>query len=405
MKRVLSVALWAFAAAACGAPAAPPWQLEPPAGVERHELRGVLVEQRDERVEMIEDLVIAARGGDAYYAFSPLIETAVGTDGRIFVLDKAEQRIQVFDAAGRYIGAIERRGSGAGELSQASALAMVGDELFVADLEDGLYHVFSPAGEYLRDVRPAALESMSEVVGFTDGMLAGKKKLRRGAQRQSRGSWIEDFAVTRLHDDGAAAGTVHTFPSTVTPVVAMAGAPRGARTAPVAHAKALFAAHPAGAMYAAFGASYQVYAYGAGGEMRWALRVAWQPGAVTDDDIDAAVAEIRSARGFENVDRTQIAFPQRRPALSGIEVDGDGFLYVFIAPSTRAPEDADRLVDVYSQAGERVFAGSIAHGGWDFAAGEHVYVNDLDPDTGAGRVVRYRLRRPWQRAGRASTDG
>ncbi|HEX9698947.1 MAG TPA: hypothetical protein VGD06_05750 [Acidobacteriota bacterium] len=90
----------------------------------------------------------------------------------------------------------------------------------------------------------------------------------------------------------------------------------------------------------------------------------------------------------------------RAPTLSGLLVDGHGhlyaFLYTWVAPFS---ESHDYPIDVYSPAGERLFAGAITlaipGGFWEAAHQDHVYQLELDA-AGDWQIVRYRLEEPFE---------
>ena len=84
-------------------------------------------------------------------------------------------------------------------------------------------------------------------------------------------------------------------------------------------------------------------------------------------------------------------------AIDAIRVDGHGHLYVF--PFIDDSRPRDRPVDVYSAAGERLFAGLVesrsVEYGWQAALGDQVYGINRS-ENGEWQVVRYRLAEPFE---------
>lgn len=64
-------------------------------------------------------------------------------------------------------------------------------------------------------------------------------------------------------------------------------------------------------------------------------------------------------------------------------------------PADQEPFEIDRLVDVYSAEGERLFSGMISISGWTGARGDHVYRPGTDRVTGEVEVERIRLVEPF----------
>src|SRR4051794_18935210 len=57
----------------------------------------------------------------------------LGPDGRVYVLDRVDRAIRVFDPTGRLVGTIGRRGAGPGEFQSINSFGWVGDTLWVMD--------------------------------------------------------------------------------------------------------------------------------------------------------------------------------------------------------------------------------------------------------------------------------
>jgi hypothetical protein len=158
--------------------------------------------------------------------------------------------------------------------------------------------------------------------------------------------------------------------------------------------QAAFVATPTGEAYLTAGEEYEVLAIGASGEQRWVLRVPWPrealqpldsgqaPEEVEGDELTPALS-VRWTAGRAGIGR---GYPLRR--------DGQGRIYVFpYVPRTWDRDD--RPVDVYSPAGERLFAGMIPERSWLRSQGDFIYGIDVDAATDQARVVRYRLLAPF----------
>jgi hypothetical protein len=125
--------------------------------------------------------------------------------------------------------------------------------------------------------------------------------------------------------------------------------------------------------------------------MQWALRVAMQPPPLSDARVDAELERLREY--VPNLVRGQLPQPAPLAAVTTVAVDGHGHVYVF--PLARESAPGSLPVDVYSPAGERVFAGLIGGEGWAAAHEDYVFRIEISPETAERRIVRYRLVEPF----------
>ena len=90
-------------------------------------------------------------GESEQQTFSDIRGLAVGNAGQIFVLDFKAQEIRAFDASGRFVKLIARRGGGPGEISNANGLQQAPDgTIWVNDPANSRFSVFSPDGAFQR---------------------------------------------------------------------------------------------------------------------------------------------------------------------------------------------------------------------------------------------------------------
>lgn len=365
----------------------PDWTLPVPEDTRIIEYPVVPIEERTERIELIEDLVIGERGEDPNYIFYRPRGVVADPTGRFFVLDGGNNRVQVFDADGEYLRTLGREGQGPGELSQAYGIAVAGDHLVVHDITNSRFSIWSLAGGHLGDPRFVEGRGPAGLIGLASGSLVGRDMVPEPDEEGDSFALRYELAV--FSQEAEKVLGLQSFPR-FAPINVTRRTPGGGMmtvSLRTPSPRPEFTATPGGDIYASFCAEYQVHAFDEGAGARWALRQPWDREPFTREDIDQAIGDLRES--IEDADLSEVEWPEQYPALDEMTVDGHGRLYVF--PFFR-PEDSDeRPVDVYSRDGERLFSGWIPRTSWLFAQDDYIYGRESDDETGEERIIRYRL--------------
>ena len=384
--RSIVVLLTLFAAIACSEPLEfDDWTIPVPEGARIIGYAHVPIEERTDRIELVEDLVIGAGSDDPRYSFYQAWGLAVDSGGNMYVMDRGNHRIQVFDRQGQYLRTLGAEGQGPGELQELQYIAIAGDTVVVIDPANGrLNHWSALDGEYLG--APPLQERSLSALGFADGALAGSFVIfHREAE-----FWRERV-YTRFSRDGQELQRYTIFralPST---------------SVSIPYSTSRMAVSPGGGVYISRSDRYQVLAFDANGDLRWALRTTWRTPEIPQEVFDNAIKRLRERQ--PEYEPPWDTWPERMPAIGNIVVDGKGNLYVFgyvFVPrdpytgdaTVDAPEEF--AVDVYSPDGELLSAALIDARGWSAASGDHVYSLGLDRETEEEVLRRYRLVVPWE---------
>jgi hypothetical protein len=97
-----------------------------------------------------EELSFGDNEEDENYMFSEISHITVDNDGRIYILDRRESHVKLFDQEGKYVRTIGRKGQGPGELNDPIFVYFPRNELLVTQFERLSF--FSPEGEFLRSI-------------------------------------------------------------------------------------------------------------------------------------------------------------------------------------------------------------------------------------------------------------
>jgi len=373
----------------------PDWTIPVPEGTPIIEYPAVPMEERTERIELVEDLVIG-REDQPEYRFYGLSDLAVDSSGRMYVLDGGNHRVQVFDHSGDYLRTLGREGQGPGELAGGSLVTVAGDRVVVWDFRNQRLSVWDLEGDHLADVRLAPDQHPNDLLGTDTGALVVRHQVRlknlalheRFFSVSIEGEEILQYSELPVTNRIGIKASADLGSAAVAQSVR-----RGVSVAPNPEsAIPTVGVDRDGSLYITASAEYQILAIETSGNATWALRTNALRDPFPEAEVDrlvARVAEIMPGLGFE---KSMLDWPERSKALEMLQVDGHGHVYVF--PYVYVPLEstiANRPVDIYSPDGERLFSGLIAERPWHAVHGDFVYSILDDPVTGEAVVVRYRL--------------
>ncbi len=379
------IALAMLSATACGEPLVfEDWTIAVPEGAPVIEYAHVPIEERTDRIELVEDLVIGD-GDDPNELFYQAWGLAVDARGNVYVAEYGAHRVQVFDAKGNYVRTLGKEGQGPGELQNPLYVTVAGDEVATFGERSGRLTRWSTIDGELLGTSQVQERSL-EVFGLEDGRLTGTHVVFHREPEFWRervyglfsfeGEEIERYTIMRL----------------------LPGGPSG-----VPNARDQMVVARSGIAYITRADRYQVLAFSADGDPRWALRTTWPSPEIPEEIFERTVAAIRERQpDYERPDN----WLERMPGIGNLAVDGDGNLYVFpyvyvyrdpYPYGGSDPPPDEYAVDVYSPDGELLSNAVMDRMGWTAALGDHVYSRGVDPETDNEVIRRYRLVVPWDR--------
>ena len=338
-------------------------------------------EARTGRVEMVEDLVVGPRGEDPDYLFFQPSGVAVDADGLMYVVDRGNRHVQVFDDAGEHVRTLGQEGQGPGELQRPAGVAIAGNRVIVSDQGNRRLSIWDLDGMHLGDA-PVSGRFDGAIYGTQGGSFVGG--MPRRLEDRSEVVGVALFSI----EGTATVGYV----DLAEPEDLVLMGDGGGMVFPRLTGGPSFAATTGGDVYATAGQEYQILAFDSSGAPRWALRAARPQQAFTEEHKDAVLAPIRDR--FEDLAAMPIEWPGFVYTISRLAIDGHGHLYVF--PHYFRDFGPQELpVEVYSPQGERLFAGTMSEGGWSAARGDFVYSMRRNEQTEERELVRFRLVEPF----------
>jgi hypothetical protein len=100
-------------------------------------------------------IAIGSTDGASEYELHRVFGASRLGDGRIVLVNQGSSQLRFYDASGRFLMSAGRSGSGPGEFRDAFYLwVLPGDTIWVGDYDPWQFLVFSPAGHWVRTVRP-----------------------------------------------------------------------------------------------------------------------------------------------------------------------------------------------------------------------------------------------------------
>jgi len=203
------------------------WTIPVPDGTPLEEHEVALLDERDgDRIELVEDLVIGRGGGEADEAFYRARDLVVDADGRIYVLDSGNHRVQVFEADGTFLRSFGKEGQGPGEFVRPDWIALAGD-VYLAAGDQYQVFAFAPSGD------PRwALRTNMPMPPFPTARIDDRVRRNERAASRSDYDWDEFLpAIEAIHVDGH--GHLWVYPTVGDPVRDAPEEPASPETRPV----------------------------------------------------------------------------------------------------------------------------------------------------------------------------
>ncbi len=127
-------------------------------------------------VKMIleEDFTIG-EGESEEEMFSEITSVAVDYDSNVYILDRKEKTVKIFDSAGKFVKKFGKQGQGPGEMNMPIFIQITPDnELVVEDALNRKLMFFSSGGEFLKSISTAKAAGLAAILIDSKGNLIGQ---------------------------------------------------------------------------------------------------------------------------------------------------------------------------------------------------------------------------------------
>jgi hypothetical protein len=278
-------------------------------------------------------VVIGTGDGEAHELSS--VEGAIRLgDGTIVVADGTTSQLRFFDATGKHVRSVGRRGGGPGEFNQLRMLAKLAGDTIVAG--DGLRSLsfFTGTGTFIRTARTALPPTpdrpvLTVILAVLDDQSTVVAPISNPAPRAAGARWTETVPLSILDRAGGNAVSLGTHPYWVFAMYE-------GQAIPVRFSEELMVTTNGRELFVGFGAQYAIRVFSKDGRLQRIIHRRWTPTRVASGETDryaeawgkrwirATGAEYdRQLREFR-----QNPFAEVVPAISQIIADRSGRLWV-----------------------------------------------------------------------------
>lgn len=298
-----------------------------------------------DRISLIHEATTGWAEGDGPHMFGQIFDIETDDYGRLYVLDGLAQEVRVFSSTGDFVRTIGEAGEGPGRLVNGVGLAWHDDELWVFDLGGNKFEVFDSTGVHRRSVRRLHVGGAQPWIGrFEDtGRLYDQAFAVQGEEYHSilirysplePGLPIDTFPLPQYQGD---------FVQLPAHGGAYAWVPYSPRL--------VLDLGPDEDLWFVRTDDYRITNRLLSGDTVRLVERSAEPVAVTAEERDKAIAEIRELGGDISRDR----IPETKPLIKGIRADAEGHLWVLLE---QEDDHSGATVDIFDIEG--VYRGSVA---------------------------------------------
>ena len=151
--------------------------------------------------------------------FAELTSVDVDSDGNIYILDREDKKVKIFDNAGKFVKKFGRDGQGPGEMNVPITIQVTPDnELVVSDALNQRLMYFTLEGEFIREMSTAAKKALGFTLPIVDSqgdivgqqiVLSEEKVMREVRKYDSELNTL--FTITSIDNTNLVQGKINPF--------------------------------------------------------------------------------------------------------------------------------------------------------------------------------------------------
>lgn len=266
--------------------------------------------------------------------FAELTSVDVDSNGTIYILDRKDIKVKIFDREGNFVRKFGKDGQGPGEMNLPITIQVLSnDELVVSDALTGKLMYFTLKGEFIREMSTAA----KTILGFTlpmfdsQGNILGQQIVRTEEKlmrevRKYDGELNSLFTVASIDNTNLVQGKINPFQVVI-----------------------FYQLGKDNAIYCSNPDAYEIKVLNSEGKMVRRILKDYDPVAVTEKDKEDFFERVPEIVGPI---KDRIEFPKIYPAYQNFTIDEEWRL--FVRTFEKGKKDGEFFFDVYDEAGRYI---------------------------------------------------
>jgi hypothetical protein len=287
------------------------------------------------KITLKEELSVGG-GADPDTSFSQVSTFVVDDEGTLFALDFKDQKIKVFDRAGKYLRSIGKPGQGPGELGMASGIQLTADNtLVIEDATNRRLAQFKPTGEFIKNITTSGMLGLVGILCDDKGNVLGREM---GLAEDNSKMFFE----------------IKKFDADLKPLFILdkiefpVPIPGSGVKMNILDLISVYQFGPGGNIYYGRNAVYEIKIYRPEGKHIRTIQKDYDPVKVTQKDIDEMLERIPNVAGGANI-KDMFSFPDYFPPFQNFLLDDQGLMYV--RTYTKGKAKGEYVIDVFDPEG------------------------------------------------------